>query len=337
MAPRGFSEGGGVPFSARPAVRDRVAKVAVVGAGTIGAGWATFFVAQGLSVNLFDVSADAAAAARERVAAGLDFLARHGLLTGAPTEAARRLELCDDLAQTTVGVDLVQEAVRESYEAKEAVFGALDALLPADVLLASSSSGLLMSQIQRAAKRYPERCLIAHPINPVYLVPLVELVPGAQTLPAVLTAARRFYEGLGKAAVTLTREIPGYLENRMTAALWREAIDLVHQGIATVEDVDRAIWAGPGLRYALMGPLMIYHLGGGPGGVRHFVEHLGPAFRTWWADMRTWTEPPEGALERLEAGLRDAMGSRTIADLEAWRDERLVALLRARGETKGLL
>ncbi len=302
--------------------------VAVVGTGTIGTGWAAFYAAKGLPVALFDEAPGAARAAAARVDSILRVLARHGLLSGEVEEAARLLRVCETLAQAVDGADFVQEAVYESYDAKKAVFAALDYLTPADVPLASSSSGLLMSEIQQAAARHPERCLIAHPINPVYLIPLVELVPGRQTSPQVMQEARGFYERLGKVPVTLRREVPGYLENRMTAALYREAVDLVHQGVASVEDVDRAIWAGPGLRYALMGPLLIYHLGGGPGGVRQFAEHFGPALKTWWEDLRTWTEFPPGAVAALEAGLRQATGGRTLDEIATWRDERLIALLR---------
>ncbi|HHY96025.1 MAG TPA: hypothetical protein GX513_13600, partial [Firmicutes bacterium] len=197
-------------------------------------------------------------------------------------------------------------------------------------LLASSSSGLLMTEIQKVT-RHPERCLIAHPINPVYLIPLVELVPGERTSPEALAAAKGFLEGLGKVPVILRREVPGYLENRITAALWREAIDLVHQGVASVEDVDKTIWAGPGLRYALMGPHLIYHLGGGPGGIRHFVEHLHPAFQQWWSDMSTWTSIPEGAVESLEQGLQEVMAGRSYQEMVAWRDGMLVKMLKLLG------
>jgi carnitine 3-dehydrogenase len=185
-----------------------------------------------------------------------------------------------------------------------------------------------MSEIQQAVHLHPERCLIAHPINPVYLIPLVELVPGERTSPAVMERARDFYSGIDKVPVTLTKEVPGYLENRLTAALWREAIDLVHQGVASVEDVDKAIWAGPGLRYALMGPLLIYHLAGGRGGVRRVVDHFGPAVSEWWKDMRTWTQIPPGAVDVLEAGLAELMAGRSIEEVAAWRDGALVELVK---------
>lgn len=309
-----------------------VDRVAVIGAGTIGTGWAAFFASRGLAVNLFDTAPGAAQAAVEKIGAILRFMEDHGLVApGSAGAAGPQVRVCDDLAAATAGACLAQEAVYESYDAKKPLFAALDEITSAGVLLASSSSGLLMTEIQKAVSRHPERCLIAHPINPVHLIPLVELVPGERTSPEALTEARSFYERLGKVAVTLRREVPGYLENRMTAALWREAIDLVLQGVASVEDVDRAIWAGPGMRYALLGPLMIYHLGGGDGGVRRFVQHLGPAFQEWWEDMRTWTEIPPGAVEQLEAGLLEAMHGRSLSDLATWRDAQLVELLKVLG------
>ncbi len=310
--------------------RDAIERVAVIGAGTIGTGWATFYAARGLAVRLADELPEVAEAAAVNVAANLRFMEEQGFFSAGGAAAARdRLQVFESTAAAVEGVELVQEAVFESYQAKGAVFALLDELTPPEVPLASSSSGLLMTEIQASMARYPERALIAHPIHPVYLVPLVELVPGARTDLELLGAMRAFYERLGKVPVSLNREVPGYLENRLTAALWREAIDLVHQGVASVEDVDRAIWAGPGLRYALMGPLLIYHLGGGEGGVRHFVEHLGPAFSDWWQDMNTWTELPTGALDALEQGLQRAMGSRSISEVAAWRDGQLVKLLRA--------
>lgn len=307
-------------------------RCAVIGAGTIGTGWATFFASKGLDVALFDADAGAAHAAVDVVGGHLRFLREHDLLAVESADAAlNKLRIATDVEDAVRDVQLVQEAVFESYEAKRAVFRALDRAAPAGVVLASSSSGLLMSEIQNAAETHPERCLIAHPIHPVYLIPLVELVPGERTAPEVMEQARAFYEGLGKVPVTLRKEVPGYLENRLTAALWREAIDLVERGVASVEDVDRAIWAGPGLRYALMGPLLIYHLAGGQGGVRRVIEHLGPAVSEWWKDMRTWTEIPSGGVDALEAGLEEAMDGRSIEEVAAWRDGALVDLIKLLG------
>ncbi|MDI6823100.1 MAG: 3-hydroxyacyl-CoA dehydrogenase NAD-binding domain-containing protein [Bacillota bacterium] len=308
-----------------------IRKVAVIGQGVIGRGWTAFFASRGLQVAVFDVDGAAARAAVDGLAETVSFLEREGLAPSGVTDGlSGRVKLAPSLEEAVAGADYVQEAVAEDYEIKKSVFAAADRVAPPDVILASSSSGLLMSEIQKVTQ-HPGRCLIAHPINPVYLIPLVELVPGERTRPEALAAAKEFLESLGKVPVVLRREVPGYLENRLTAALWREAIDLVHRGVASVEDVDKTIWAGPGLRYALMGPHLIYHLGGGPGGIRHFVEHLHPAFRQWWSDMSTWTSIPQGAVESLERGLLEVTSSRSYQEMVSWRDAMLVKLLKLVG------
>ncbi|MFZ5769354.1 MAG: 3-hydroxyacyl-CoA dehydrogenase NAD-binding domain-containing protein [Bacillota bacterium] len=308
-----------------------IRKVAVIGQGVIGRGWTAFFASRGLQVAVFDVDAAAARAALDGLAETVSFLEREGLAPSGVTDGlSSRVTVAPSLEEAVAQADYVQEAVAEDYETKRSVFTAADLVAPPDVILASSSSGLLMSEIQKATQ-HPERCLIAHPINPVYLIPLVELVPGERTRAETLAVAREFLERLGKVPVVLNREVPGYLENRLTAALWREAIDLVHRGVASVEDVDKTIWAGPGLRYALMGPHLIYHLGGGPGGIRHFVEHLHPAFQQWWSDMSTWTSIPEGAVESLERGLLEVTSGRSYQEMVSWRDAMLVKLLKLVG------
>lgn len=318
-------------------MRSRIEKVAVIGQGVIGRGWTAFFASRGLSVQVHDVDRSAAEAAVEGVSETVAFLEREGLArAGVTSTLGQRVSAASSLEEAVESADYVQEAVAEDYQIKKAAFAAADKAAPRDVLLASSSSGLLMTEIQKVV-RHPERCLIAHPINPVYLIPLVELVPGEATSPEALSIARRFLQDLGKIPVMLRREVPGYLENRLTAALWREAIDLVQQGVASVEDVDKTIWAGPGLRYALMGPHLIYHLGGGQGGIRHFIDHLHPAFQQWWEDMSTWTSIPEGAIQALERGVQEGMAGCSYGEVVDWRDAMLVKLLKllGRGQAKG--
>ena len=307
-----------------------IQKVGVVGCGTIGCGWATFFAMKGLETRLFDQQPASLERAAEKVRQNLDTLVHLGELDSAAAEKALdNLYIGKSLEDALDGVEYVQESIYEDYDAKKALFAQLDGILPENILIATSSSGLLMTEIQTAVTRFPGRCLIGHPINPVFLVPLVELVPGKQTDPAAMVAARAFYEQIGKVPVTLKKEIPGYLENRLTAALYREAIDLAINDVASVEDIDKTIWAGPGLRYALMGPLLIYHLGGGEGGTRYFVgDLLGNALTQWWEDMNTWTKVPEGAVEILEKGIEEATKGKSFADMCAWRDKKLVELLR---------
>ena len=306
-----------------------ITRVGVVGCGTIGCGWATFFAMKGLQTRLYDQYAASLEKAQEKVKANLQTLVGLGELTREQADQAlENIYIGKTMEDALEGVSYVQESIYEDYDAKKALFKQLDELLPEHVIIATSSSGLLMTEIQTVVTRYPGRCLIGHPINPVFLVPLVEIVPGKQTDPQAMVDARAFYESIGKVPVTLKKEVPGYLENRLTAALYREAIDLAINDVASVEDIDKTIWAGPGLRYALMGPLTIYHLGGGEGGTRYFIDHLGTALTQWWEDMNTWTKIPEGAADILEKGVIEAMDGKSIADMCAWRDKKLVELLR---------
>ena len=305
-------------------------RVGVVGCGTIGCGWATFFAMKGLQTRLYDQQPASLEKAYEKIQQNLQTLIGLGEIDQAQAEAAiKNVYIGKSMEDALEGVAFVQESIYEDYDAKKALFKELDQILDESVIIATSSSGLLMTEIQTAVERFPERCLIGHPINPVFLVPLVEIVPGKQTKPEYMVTTRAFYESIGKVPVTLKKEVPGYLENRLTAALYREAIDLAINDVASVEDIDKTIWAGPGLRYALMGPLLIYHLGGGEGGTRYFIDHLGTALTQWWEDMNTWTKIPEGAADILEKGVQEAMKDKSISDMCAWRDKKLVELIRA--------
>ena len=305
-------------------------RVGVVGCGTIGCGWATFFAMKGLETRLFDQQPASLEKAYEKIQQNLQTLIGLGEINQEQADAAiKNVYIGKSMEDALEGVTFVQESIYEDYDAKKALFKELDQILDESVIIATSSSGLLMTEIQTAVERFPERCLIGHPINPVFLVPLVEIVPGKQTKTEYMVTTRAFYESIGKVPVTLKKEVPGYLENRLTAALYREAIDLAINDVASVEDIDKTIWAGPGLRYALMGPLLIYHLGGGEGGTRYFIDHLGTALTQWWEDMNTWTKIPEGAADILEKGVQEAMKDKSISDMCAWRDKKLVELIRA--------
>ena len=216
-----------------------IKKVGVVGTGTIGCGWATFFAMKGLETRLYDQYAASLEKAQEKVKSNLQTLVGLGEITQDQAEAAMgNLYIGKSMEDALESVSFVQESIYEDYDAKKALFKELDALLPEEVIIATSSSGLLMTEIQTVVERFPGRCIIGHPINPVFLVPLVEIVPGKQSDPKALTDARAFYEAIGKVPVTLKKEVPGYLENRLTAALYREAIDLAINDVASVEDID---------------------------------------------------------------------------------------------------
>jgi len=308
--------------------------VAVIGAGLTGASWAGLFAAAGLEVRVFDVQPERVEEALERANQAAFLLARNGLAERGPASRGRAaLRGATSLAEAAAGVGHVQECVREDLALKREVFAALDEAAPPDALLCTSSSGLSIGEVQTAARR-PERCLAAHPYNPPHLVPLVELAPGPLTSPEAMARAEAFYTAAGKKPVVLTRDIPGYLANRLSAALWREAVDLVLQGVATVADVDRAVACGPGLRWAAMGPHLLYDLGGGPDGIRGHVEHLAAVKEGMLRDLATWTRFPPETGEVLEGGLAEEKAGRTYEELTAERDRLLIAYLQAQLELR---
>ena len=312
----------------------RDAPVAVIGAGLTGGSWAGLYAAAGLEVRLHDVDGERLEAAVEHAAAAAGFLAGSGLADLVTAErGVDLLTATTELPRAVAGVQHVQECVREDLAIKREVFAAVDAAAPADALVCTSSSGLSISAIQTAAA-HPERCLAAHPYNPPHLVPLVELAPGALTAPEALDRAAAFYTAVGKVPVKLSRDLPGYLANRLSAALWREACDLVLRGVATVDDVDKAVSYGPGLRWAAFGPHLLYDLGGGREGIVGQVEHLAAVKEGMLRDLATWTSFPPEIGAALEAGLVEEKGARTYDELVAERDALLVAYLRARQEVR---
>lgn len=302
-------------------------KVAIAGTGLIGSGWAAFYASKGLEVRLYDADATARRAGRERTLAELAFLRDHGLLDPAAYDrAVAGISLSDDLAEAVAGAGLIQESVTERYDVKKDLFRQIDRLSAPETILASSSSGLLISELQTVME-HPGRSLIAHPFNPPHLIPLVELVPGRQTDAVVLAEMKAFYESLGKVPVVLRKEVPGHIANRLQAAVWREAIELVLEGVASVADVDKALAAGPGLRWALFGPHLIFHLGGGPGGIRHFIDHVGVSWESLWKEMASWTALPAPTTDALVAGVQAELGDTPVQEIARWRDEKLVQLL----------
>ena len=228
----------------------------------------------------------------------------------------------------------MQESGPENAEIKIELYSRLDDALPDDVIMASSSSGLLISELQ-AGRKAAARYVIGHPFNPPHLVPLVEVVGGKYTDAAAIEWALAFYNGCGKKAIRINREVPGHLANRLQAAMWREAVHLVDSGVASVEDVDIAVSYGPGLRWALMGPNLILHLAGGDGGVRHAIEHFGPAMESWWKDLGSAPTILNAAAEKLIAGVEAEAAGRSIGDLVAERDHLLISLLEMLARDRG--
>jgi 3-hydroxyacyl-CoA dehydrogenase len=242
-----------------------------------------------------------------------------------------RLAFTADIAAAVKGAQLVQENGPERIDFKKKLYGQLDELLPADVIIASSSSGLTMSEIQSGCPLHPERCVIAHPFNPPHLIPLVEIVGGAKTSEETIRRASAFYTGLGKRTVRLHKEVPGHVANRLQAALSREVYYLVSEGVVSVADVDTAVCWGPGLRWGIMGQVLLNHLGGGQGGMEHFLKQFTGPMTAWWKVLGSPQLTPE-LQQKLIAGVHAEVGSRSIDDLAAERDEVLLGLLELRAK-----
>ena len=299
-----------------------VKRVAIVGAGTIGASWAAHFLARGLDVQAWDPGPGSETRVRRFVADAWPALERLGLAPGADPS---RLVWFDELASALANVQFVQESAPEDKALKRVLYERFDAALPGDAIMASSTSGLLLSELQ-ADRAGRARFVLGHPFNPPHLIPLVEVLGGAETAAEVVDWTLAFYDAHGKTAIRLNKEVPGHLVNRLQAALWREAVDAVTSGLATVEDVDKAIAYGPGLRWALMGPHQIFHLAGGSGGMPNFLEHFGPNIENWWHDMKDVSLTPEVKTKLIEGVEVEAAG-RSVQDLAAERDARLLDLL----------
>ena len=296
-----------------------VRRVAVIGAGTIGASWAAHFLGQGMDVQGWDPAPDGEQRARQFIAGAWPALERLGVADGASME---RLTWHASVEQALAGAEFVQESAPEKRDVKRALYERFDAALPADVVMSSSTSGLIMSELQ-AGRPGAARFVVGHPFNPPHLIPLVEVLGGRDTAPEAVDWALEFYDAFGKKAIRLNKEVPGHLVNRLQAALWREAMDAVATGLASVDDVDAAIAYGPGLRWGVMGPFRLCALAGGPGGFGNFLDHFGPAIEDWWRDMRDVTLTPD-VKAALVAQADAAFGTRPIADLAAERDTLLL-------------
>jgi 3-hydroxyacyl-CoA dehydrogenase len=303
-----------------------IKKVAIIGTGVIGASWAALYLAKGLDVVANDVAPDAETSLRLFVKAAWPALERLGLVPGA---SQSRLAFSSDLPTALRGVDLVQENGPERLDFKQKLYKQLDELLPPDVIIASSSSGIKMSDIQSGAALHPERCVIGHPFNPPHLIPLVEVVGGTRTSEQTIQRAIAFYNSIGKKAVRLNKEMPGHVANRLQGALAREVYYLVAEDVLSAADVDDALSWGPGLRWGIMGNMLLNHLGGGPGGIEHFLHQFAGPMSASWKTLGSPVLTPE-LQKKLVDGVHAEVGSRTIEELEAERDETLIGLLELR-------
>jgi 3-hydroxyacyl-CoA dehydrogenase len=306
-----------------------IRRIAIIGTGVIGASWTALFLAKGLKVVATDIAPNAEAQLRAFVEAAWPALTRLGLAPGA---SQANLTFTPVLAQALTDVDLVQENGPERLEFKQDLYRQLDELLPPHVIIASSTSTLPMSSIQAGAVLHPERCVVGHPFNPPHLIPLVEIVGGTKTSEETIQRAMEFYTSIGKQAVRLNKELRGHVANRLQFAVAREVYYLVSEGVLSAADVDTALSWGPGLRWGLMGNMMLNHLGGGPGGIEHFFHQFAGPMTAGWKELGSPELTPE-VQKKLIDGVHAEVGSRSIKELEAERDELLLGLIELR--TKG--
>ncbi|WP_018546411.1 3-hydroxyacyl-CoA dehydrogenase family protein [Streptomyces sp. LaPpAH-108] len=316
------------PTASGPAPASRK-RAAIVGGGVIGVSWAALFLAHGMEV----VVSDPRPGIEEIVRAGLAEIAPTLDELGLPTEhLADRLSFEADLATAVADADVVQENGPERLDLKQEIWRTVEEAAPAHALLATSTSSIPATAIA-AGLAQPERLVVGHPFNPPHLVPLVEVVPGEKTSPEVVREAVDFYTALGKKPQVLHKEIPGFVANRLQSALFRECVHLVKEGVVTEEELDEIVTSSIGLRWAVAGPFRTFHLGGGPEGLPHFIDHLGRAMADhMWPALGNPTLD-DATVALLSDQARDAFGDGTVEELAAERDRAQIALMRALGET----
>lgn len=297
---------------------------AVVGCGVIGAAWAARLRLRGVDVSVFDPDPNAAATLASVMADAVDAWRRLEL----PTDPLGSLTLCDTVAAAVEGAELVQESVPERLDLKHVTLRAIDEAAPVDAVVASSTSGFTPSALAEPL-RHPERLVVAHPFNPVYLLPLVEVVGGAATTPETVERAMAAYRSLGMHPVHVRVEIDAFVADRLLEAVWREALWLVNDGVATTGEIDDIMRYGFGLRWAQMGMFETYRIAGGEGGMRHFIAQFGPALHWPWTKLMDTPELTDELIDRIADQSDEQAAGRSIADLVAERDRNLVAILRA--------
>ena len=305
---------------------DAVRTVTCVGVGVIGGGWVAYFLARGYRVVAWDPAPDAEARLRHLVDSAWPALTELGLSDGASRD---NLTVEHDLAAAVAGTDFVQESAPEVLELKIRLLADIDAVTPPHVVVSSSTSGYGMSEMQVKCA-HPERTVVAHPFNPPYLIPLVEVVGGTGTAADVVAWTSEFFRHAGKSVITMDREVPGFVANRLQEALWREALHMLAAGEATVEQIDQSITTGPGLRWPVHGPCLTFHLAGGQGGIGHMLDQFGPSLQSPWTRLVSTELTPRLRAAIVDGCEREADG-RTIDELVAERDRGVIAVMRALG------
>ena len=309
------------------AVMDKnIEHVAVLGAGVIGASWTALFLAAGLRVNVFDLAPDAEQQVRDYVDNAWPTLEELGLVKGS---GERQINFYQSPAQAVSDTQFVQESIPERIDIKHALYKEVEPVLSPEAIVATSASGLMLKELQQGWQN-PARFILGHPFNPPHLIPLVELLGNEKTADGVLEQSEDFYQSIGKVTIRVQREVPAHVANRLQAALWKEAIHLVSSGVASVEDVDKAVWAGPGLRWAAMGPHQLFHLGAGEGGLKAFCSRYADSFHRWWDDLGNVSLDKPETVQQLVSGV-EAMSQG--CDLKAQsnaRDALITAFLKGR-------
>ncbi|HEY2057213.1 MAG TPA: 3-hydroxyacyl-CoA dehydrogenase NAD-binding domain-containing protein [Amycolatopsis sp.] len=303
-------------------------KATIVGAGVIGVSWAGLMLSRGLEVTVSDPAPDIEAQVRAGLAELVPALRELGLPADGLEE---RLSFEADLATAVTGADVVQENGPERLDLKHKIWSTIEAAAPAHALLLTSTSGIPATEIATALQR-PERLIVGHPFNPPHLIPLVEVVPGERTSAETVERAVEFYRSLGKKPIVLSKEVPGFVANRLQAAIFRECVHLVADGVVTEQQLDDVVTSSLGQRWAVSGPFLSFHLGGGAGGLPHFLEHLGPGLRKRWGQLGTpdLDEPTVALLSEQAAGFGG-----TVDELAKARDTAQIAVMKALGTTPG--
>jgi carnitine 3-dehydrogenase len=308
---------------------NEIRRVALVGGGVIGGGWAARCLAHGLDVVASDPGPGAEEKLRATVANAWPALTKLGLKPGADQS---RLSFARDLETALAAADFVQESAPENEDLKRKLHARIDAAARPDVIIASSSSGLLPTRFQADCK-HPDRIVVGHPFNPVYMLPLVEVLGGEKTSAKSIDAAMVFYKRIGMRPLKVKVEVPGYIADRLQEALWREALHLIADGVCTTGDIDDAIRFGPGLRWSFFGTCLIYHLAGGDEGMAHFMDHFGPALELPWTSLKGPKLTPE-LVKRMVEGTRAQAAGKSVKELERFRDDCLIAVGRAVAEVR---
>ena len=313
---------------------NEIKKVSCVGAGVIGYSWALYFSLKKLDTTVYDITIEGLELAKKRIKESLKSLLKNAVVTEEEcAEIEKRITYTTSMEEAVKDAKFIVESVPENYDIKRNIVKEIEKYTSAETIIASSTSGLLITEIAKEAA-HPERFIGGHPYNPPHLIPLVEITKGEKTTEEVIKTAKEFYTLIGKEPVVLQKEALGFICNRIQMALYREVCDLVMRGVCTIEDADKAVTYGPGLRWGIMGPSLVFQLGGGKAGIDGILKHLGPSINMWLKDMADFKEFPEEFGQIAREGVEEEMKNRTKetgnddASLAEYRDKMLIEMLK---------